>query len=162
LKTALGPAPGELLGAALSFGDELSALPSAFTLNTVDERLGDDLGELLGEPLSDADAVKLQRPIRPRADSSALKQLGPSLGQELSAALSLGDELSGELGASSPDTVGERLGDELLGKPRNNDDGAELSDPFDLEQKPMLGEKLGPALGETLGAAFPLRVELIA
>jgi hypothetical protein len=49
----LGPALGEAVGAALSLGYELSASHGAFSLSTLGERLGDELGVMLGESLSD-------------------------------------------------------------------------------------------------------------
>jgi hypothetical protein len=39
----LGPAPGEVLGAALSLGNERSASLGAFSLSTFSKRLGDDM-----------------------------------------------------------------------------------------------------------------------
>ena len=52
-----------MLGAALSIGNELSASLGAFSLSAVGERLGDELGELLGDPPRIDDGAELSDPF---------------------------------------------------------------------------------------------------
>ena len=100
-------------------------LDSAISLSTVGERLGDEPGELLGDPLSDSDAGEISGTERTSTGKLARRRAFTR-----GIAECFNDKLS-------PRKLGDAPG-ELLGDPLTDSNVAELSDPFSLEPNPAV------------------------
>ena len=79
--------------------------------STDGDKVGDGLGKLLSEPLSDDYAVELSDPFGPELSPSPGPALGPAAGEALGATLSLGEMLSALPGACPlSSTAGDKVG----------------------------------------------------